>query len=193
LGDYPLLIYTGNLDQYQHLDSLLHSFQRVRIVQPTAQLIIASHSPSMQYQVLVNRVGDSFNVRFIHCHNFAEMQALLMAADIAICPRIACFGFPIKLLNYMAAGKAVVVAQGSAKGIRHLENGYVVADDEVALAEGVIRLLQDRELAWRLGAAARITIEGRFRWVHVVREIERCYDGLTSQAAKPALVDGRLL
>jgi glycosyltransferase involved in cell wall biosynthesis len=192
LDDGPLAIYTGNLDQYQRLGLLLRSFQRVRVALPTSQLLIASHSPSAQYRALIERVGPSPGVKFVHCHDFGETQALLASADVAICPRVACFGFPIKLLNYMAAGKAVVVAQGSAKGIRHLENGYVVSDGEQALAEGVIHMLRDPVLGRRLGAAARATVEGRFRWTHVVREIERCYDDLTSKATEPILIDGPL-
>jgi 1,2-diacylglycerol 3-alpha-glucosyltransferase len=194
LGEGPLVIYTGNLDQYQRLDLLLRSFRRVLAAQPTAQLVIASHSSPAECRELVGWMNQSQGkVRFIHCQSFAEMQTLLRVADIAVCPRIACFGFPIKLLNYMAAGKAVVVAQGSAKGIRHLKNGYVVQDGEEALAEGVIRLIQDPDLAGSLGIAARATVEGRFQWVHVVREIERCYDHLTIQVTEPVLADGQLI
>jgi len=192
LGDGPLAIYTGNLDQYQHLEMLLRSFRRVRKILPNSQLIIASHSSPAQYRELVDRVGSNTGVRFVHCHNFGEMQQLLVTADVAICPRIACFGFPIKLLNYMAAGKAVVVARGSAKGVRHLNNGYIVSDGETPLAEGIVHLLQNPILAHRLGTAARATVEGRYQWSYVVREIERCYDNFTSRAPETLLVEGPL-
>lgn len=192
LGAGPLAIYTGNLDQYQHLDLLLRSFRRVQMALPGAQLVIASHSPPAQFQTLIEGMGPSPGVRFVHCRSFAETQALLGAADVAVCPRVACFGFPIKLLNYMAAGKAVVVVRGSAKGIRHLENGYVVSDGEEALAGGVIHLFQNPNLARRLGAAARATVKGRFRWTHAVREIERCYADLAGPTIEPLLADGCL-
>jgi glycosyltransferase involved in cell wall biosynthesis len=192
LGGDPLVIYTGNLDQYQRLGALLRSFRRVRAARPEAQLVIVSHSPVACYHALLAEAGPRSGVRFIHSRSFAETRALLMAADLAVCPRAACFGFPIKLLNYMAAGKAIVVAQGSAKGIRHLENGYVAADDEGALAAGVLHLLQHPELAARLGAAARASIEGRFQWTRVVNEIERCYDALTLSAVEPMVAEGRV-
>jgi glycosyltransferase involved in cell wall biosynthesis len=192
LGDGPLVIYTGNLDQYQRVDSLVRSFGAVRAARPDTQLIIASHSPPQQYGRVIQRVGDCPGVRFIHCRTFDEARTLLLAADVAICPRMACFGFPMKLLNYMAAGKPVVVAQGAAKGIRHLENGYVVPDEEGALAAGVLHLLRDPDLARRLGVAARAAIAGRFQWAHAVREIERCYDDLTGCVPAPVRADGRL-
>jgi glycosyltransferase involved in cell wall biosynthesis len=109
---------------------------------------------------------------------------LLAAADVAVCPRIACFGFPIKLLNYMAAGKAIVVARGSAKCISHLEDGLVAGDDAGMIAEGILRLLRDSELAHRLGEAARHTVESRYRWSHAVRRVERCYDRLVGRGAE---------
>jgi glycosyltransferase involved in cell wall biosynthesis len=192
LGSGPLVIYTGNLDQYQRVESLVRSFRTVHAARPDAQLVIASHSPAAQYRAVCAHVGESAAVRFIHCERFDEMRDLLLAADVAICPRMICFGFPIKLLNYMAAGKAVVVAQGSAKGIRHLKNGYVVSDEEAALAEGVVHLLNDARLRQRLGTAARATVEGRYQWSHAVREIERCYHQLTSGRTEPVVVDGRL-
>ena len=189
----PMVIYTGNLDQYQRLETLLCAFQSVRQVVPAAQLVIASHSPAAQYESLLRWTGDCGGLRFIHTPSFAHMQALLLAADVAVCPRVACFGFPIKLLNYMAAGKAIVVAQGSAKGIRHLDNGYIVPDDEAGLAAGIIHLLQNPALTRQLGAAARVTVEGRFQWRHVVREVVRCYDDLTNSQRDRRMVEGRLV
>lgn len=185
LEDGPLVIYAGNLDQYQHLALLFRDFRRVRAMHPSAQLLIATHSPPVQYQDLVDRMGQDSGVRFVHCSSFAEMRTLLLAADVAVCPRIACFGFPIKLLNYMAAGKAVVVAEGSAKGIRHMENGYVVHDGEGALADGIACLLQDPVLVRRLGAAARATVERCFGWPDAVREVECCYAQLVGSCVEP--------
>jgi glycosyltransferase involved in cell wall biosynthesis len=176
LGDGPLVIYAGNLDQYQRLDLLFRSFKHVHAAHPEAQLIVATHSPPAQYQQLVEQIGQNAGVRFIHCTSFAHMRDLLQVANVAVCPRVACFGFPIKLLNYMAAGKAVVVAQGSAKGVQHLQNGYVVDDDIQSLAQGVLDLLQHPDLARRLGDAARDTVRGRFQWENAVREIEHCYE-----------------
>ena len=47
--------------------------------------------------------------------NFAALPARLAEASVALMPRVECPGLPQKLLNYMAAGKAVVAFAGSAK------------------------------------------------------------------------------
>ncbi|MBL8058239.1 MAG: glycosyltransferase family 4 protein [Anaerolineales bacterium] len=191
LGAGPLVIYTGNLDQYQRVAALVRGFERVRAAAPAAQLVIASHGSAGDYQAVLAEAGPAPGVRFVRSASFEETRALLLAAEVAVCPRMACFGFPIKLLNYMAAGKAVVAARGSAKGLRHLENGYVAEDDE-ALMAGVVQLLEQPAMAARLGAAARLTVETRFHWGHAAREIERCYASLTGERAEPALAEGRL-
>ena len=85
------------------------------------------------------------------------------------------------------------VHQAKEKGALRLEGKvYVVQDGEEALAEGVIRLIQDPDLAGSLGIAARVTVEGRFQWAHVVREIERCYDHLASHMPELGLLDEQL-
>jgi 1,2-diacylglycerol 3-alpha-glucosyltransferase len=187
LGSGPLVIYTGNLDQYQRLDLLWQSFRHVRTKQPAAQLIIATHSPPQQYRDLAGQLAADDGIRFIHCSSFAQVQTLLAIADIAVCPRIACFGFPIKLLNYMAAGKAIVIARGSAKGIVHMQNGYTVRDGHRALAEGIIHLAQDPELIERLGAAARATFENDYQWANVASQIETCYEQLLADLQMQAI------
>jgi glycosyltransferase involved in cell wall biosynthesis len=47
--------------------------------------------------------------------------------------------------------------------------------DSEALADAVLRLLHDRELAKELGASGRRLVETRFTWDAVVRHVERIY------------------
>jgi MMP alpha-(1->4)-mannosyltransferase len=71
----------------------------------------------------------------------------------------------------MAAGKPLVVSAAGAlpEVVEHDRSGLVVPrGDEVALAGAIGRLLADRDLAARLGAAGRERARTRFavsRWV----------------------------
>jgi glycosyltransferase involved in cell wall biosynthesis len=184
LGDGPLAIYTGNLDPYQGLDDLLRAFARTRRVLPNAQLVVASHATPT---ALLDLSGEG--VRYIHVRSFEEAAGLLGLSDVAVCPRPACLGYPIKLLNYMTAGKAIACAAGSARGIVHLDNGYVYRDGDVeALAEALIRLLTDRPLAQRMGYNARRHVR-RMRWGALAASFEALYrDLLRSGQAIPTNV-----
>jgi glycosyltransferase involved in cell wall biosynthesis len=177
LGDGPLAISTGNLDAYQGLNDLLRAFARVRCAVPDAELIIASHATQSDIdRRAIDLSGDG--VRFIHVHSFDEAAELLAVSHVAVCPRPACLGYPIKLLNYMSAAKAIVCAAGSARNIIHLDNGYIYADGDVgALATGLTRLLSDRALAGRLGRNAGVTAQ-HFQWKTLAESFESLYYSL---------------
>jgi glycosyltransferase involved in cell wall biosynthesis len=170
----PLLLYTGNLDPYQNLELLLASAARVRAVVPSALLVIATHATPRDLPAAFRRPPGG--VELISARDFATVRDLLQVADVALCPRREWSGFPMKLLNYMAAGKAVVVSAGSAKAVQHGVNGWVVGDgDAAAYADAILDLLADPGRRVALGAAARRTVEDEYGWDRVLDQVEASY------------------
>ena len=99
---------------------------------------------------------------------------LLADGDVAVNPRVECDGIPVKLLNYMAAGRAVVSFASSAPGVVHGSTGWLVpAGNVAALADGLGRMLDDPDLANRLGNAAREYVVKNVSWAIVA---DRCED-----------------
>ena len=171
---HPILLYTGNLDRYQNLELLLHSIHHVRREAATAQLVLATHAAPRDLPHVLRHPPPG--VRLVTAGDFATVRDLLQVADLALCPRREWSGFPMKLLNYMAAGKAVVVSAGSAKAVQHGVNGWVVPDsDPTAYAGAIIQLLRDPALRARLGAAARRTVEDEYGWDRVLDQVEATY------------------
>ena len=170
------LIFTGNLSRYQGIDLLLESFARVRARRPAARLQIVTDSTFAPFEEQAQRLGvrDGIEVRSA---TVDEQAVLLAEADVAVNPRVNCDGIPQKLLNYMAAGKAIASFDGSAVHLAHERTGLRVRDGDVdAMAEAVERLLRDRELAARLGGAARQQVRQEFSWEHVAARVEAVYD-----------------
>jgi glycosyltransferase involved in cell wall biosynthesis len=100
----------------------------------------------------------------------------LAASDVTVIPRPDIPGYPLKLLNAMAAGKPIVCFAGAAKGVAHLREAFVVPDHDVdAMGRGIVTLLRDRELAEHLGANARQTILQEFDWEILCTEIQDVY------------------
>jgi glycosyltransferase involved in cell wall biosynthesis len=154
-----VLLYTGNLDRYQNLEFLLRSFRRVRAARPRARLLVVTHAEGRRYRRRVRELGEA-GVAIRLVRDFPAARALIADADVALCPRTEGTGFPIKVLNYMAAAKAIVACEGSAKLLRNGETALVVAnDDERAFAAATIALLDDRAARQRLGARARAELE----------------------------------
>ena len=179
-----LVCYAGNLDGYQNLGFLLEAFARVRACVPGARLVIATHA-APDRALATPRDG----VEIVRAVDYDQVRALLAAADVAVCPRVEGSGFPMKILNYMAAGKAIVASAGSAKGLRDGVTARVVPDgDADAFAAAVVDLLRDPGARARLGASARRAVEDPQAWEDILDRIEVIYALVLARQASPALL-----
>ena len=116
-----------------------------------------------------------------------DLPSYLALADVSVVPRPECPGHPVKLLNYMLAGKPIVSFAGGAKGVRHLHDAFIVPNhDYEALGHGIVTLLEDRTLAAELGANARATVLANFDWRQICAKIERIYDRLLAVPTEAA-------
>jgi glycosyltransferase involved in cell wall biosynthesis len=188
LGAAPLVLYTGTLDPFQRLDYLLRAMVRVVTSVPSARLVLCANLAKAEDMARLREqagaLGIAERVVILPQAALAQLPTTLAAADVTVCTRPACPGFPVKLLNYMAARKAIVTFAGSAKGLRHLETAYVVADhDWEGLAQGITTLLGDRALAQRLGERARRAITGTFDWPSLAERIEGVYRRMLAPGA----------
>ena len=202
LGRAPLVMYTGTLDGFQRVDYLVRAMGRVAARVPDARLVLALNLGSEDDRARVlaqaRELGIEDRIVVVQPAPLDELPTILAAADVTVAPRPACPGFPVKLLNYMAAGKPIVTFEGSAKGLRHRETAYLTKDhDWEGLAQGMITLLEDRPMAARMGERARGDIMGRLDWPSLAERIEGVYrrmlppeDGrepvLASSAGPPA-------
>jgi len=176
-SDPAQVVYAGNLDPYQDLELLLRCWPRVRATRPDATLTVISASSPTRWEQLAAASGPVEGVRFVLGRDFDRVWAAIAGADVAVCPRTSRDGFPIKLLNYMAAGRPIVVSAGSAHGLTHGETAFVVPDgDERAFAAGILALLDDPALARRLGDAARELAHTRHDWGVIVQQVEAVYE-----------------
>ena len=130
---------------------------------------------------MAKKLGVASRVTMISCA-LEELPDFLAAADIAVVPRPESAGIPTKLLNYMAAGKAIVSFQKSATILENGKTGRLVAPATAErLAEGIVSLLVDRNLALGLGRNARSLVFRRFDWRSIVEQIEGVYDKIRAE------------
>ena len=105
---------------------------------------------------------------------------------MAVLPRVECPGLPQKLLNYMAAGRAVVAFAGSAKRVEHGTTGLIVPNHDVgAFAAAILRLAGDPAEAQRLGRAAQAFVAATASWPTAAERCERVYASLTDAERNP--------
>ncbi len=183
LDGRSVVMYTGVLNSFQRVDYLLRAFAVALLAQPDALLLIVSPLVNLthekEHKALAEQLGISSSVIWIAPHALADLPSYLALADVTVVPRPECPGHPVKLLNYMLAGKPVVSFAGGAKGVRHLHDAYVVPNHDFdALGRGIVTLLQDKALAVELAANGRATVLADFDWRQICRKIERIYQQL---------------
>lgn len=151
------VLYTGNVDRYQDLDALVEAAR----LAPELPIVVATHGER-------SLPGDS-----VRCVRTTpdEARALTHACRVAVAPRARAGGFPVKLLNYMEAGRAIVARHGIADTLVHGRSAWLIRLEAPAseLATALRMLTADADLAARLGAGARRALETRHDWPSLAR------------------------
>jgi glycosyltransferase involved in cell wall biosynthesis len=154
--------YAGHLYAWKGVDVLLEALAFV----PEAHgLIVGGHAgePDLgRLRRLAGRLGIADRVTFTGLVEPGEVAAFLQTADVLALPNPASaistrFTSPLKLFEYLAAGRAIVASDLPAirEVLRHeVEALLVPPGDAAALAAAIRRLLNDRGLASRLARAA---------------------------------------
>jgi glycosyltransferase involved in cell wall biosynthesis len=171
--------FVGSLKPWHGVPVLIQAFARLHNEAPNARLLIVGDGP--------DRGALEEHVRELHLESFVrftgavapeQIPGLLAAMDVAVAPYPPLAGFyfsPLKVYEYMAAGRAVI---GSRLGqlaqlIRHGDNGLLCEPGDAAdLAAQLGRLRGDAAMRARLGAAARKTILEHHTWDHVASRIQ---------------------
>ncbi len=175
-GNIPHLLYAGNLDNYQNFGLVLKSLKEVVAHYPQCVLEVVTNSSPTRFRAQAEKMSLGKRVHFTQTTSFRTMEKFLFACDLALCPRVSPYGFPIKLLNYLAAGKPVVVCQGSANGIQNMIDGWVVRDNDAhAFAGAIVTLLGNHELRRKLSKNARQTAQESFSWKRCIPRYEEVY------------------
>ena len=136
--------------------------------------------PALRAQAETLCIAD--RVRFAGLVAHEAIPAVVAGFDIALQPRVVAYASPLKLFEYMAAGKPIIAPDQP--NIREvLVDGETAllfdAGDPAAMWLAVRRLLEDRDLRARLGAAAReVIVQRDYTWRgNAVRALARTLRG----------------
>lgn len=189
--DQPVVIFVGNFYKWHDVTTLLDAFALVLAVHPEVRLVLVGDGQERQAMMrYATSLGLDHAVHFTGLVPHATVPHLLAAADIAVVPyppmQTDLWLSPLKLFEYMASGKAVIV---SAVGhlthvIQDGHNGLLVPPGDVsAMAAVMQRLLNDPQLGQRLGQQARQDAVQKHSWEQYMSRLERVYAAVV--AGKP--------
>lgn len=174
-GDVPdapeysrVVLYTGNIDRYQNLPLLTAAIVEVRERVPEAVLRVATAAQ-----------GGVPGAETVLVRDVAELKGAMADAAAVACPRVSWSGYPIKVLNAMAAGRAVVACRSSAYPLEDGVTGLVVPNDDAeAMAAAIVRLLEDASLRRDMGRRAREAVRVKHVSARIAQMIHEAYGRL---------------
>ncbi len=129
-----------------------------------------------RYYKEMTALASSLGVQYEPKLNVPEDEVINMlnrAAVMLYTSRLEPFGFAPLEANACATPVVAVAEGGVRETIHHLQNGLLVHDrDPMALGRSVLTILEDRELACRLGQTGREMVEDNWSWEVAVDNLE---------------------
>ncbi len=174
----PLVLYTGTFEAYQGLDLLFAAAQKVIASCPEVRFVLAGGRPDQVAAAgaQADRTGIGKSVTFAGQRAAEEIPLFLDAADVLVSPRSTGTNTPLKIYQYLRAGRPIVAT-------RLLTHTQVLNDDVAILtkptpedfAAGILAALSDRDRARAVGDRARELADTKYSYeAYLARTREAC-------------------
>lgn len=178
-GAAPLILYAGRLAPQKAVDDLLKAADLLQHLRPDLVWLIAGDGPErdrLEQMATAFELGG--RVRFLGHRE--DVPRLLAAADLLVLPS-RYEGLPNVVLEAMRFRKPVVAtaAPGTTELVDDNVTGRLVpVGKPPALAQAVRTVIDDPDLARRLGEAGRARVETEFRATTMVERFATLYEEL---------------
>jgi len=185
-GREPVLLYVGTLADWQGLDIVIKALPKILEGQPV-KLHIVGRGRSRQRKMLakqIRKLGLDAHVIVQPAVPHHEIPALVAQADICVAPlglndrNVTQGACPIKVLEYMAAGRPLLASNMPIvrELVREDVDGLLFSPndpDDLARQAGV--LLKDMELSKRLAESAAAHVREKFTWHESQKKLVKVY------------------
>jgi glycosyltransferase involved in cell wall biosynthesis len=178
-----IIMFVGGFYPWHDLHLLLNSFARIVGKFPNAKLLLIGEGetkPDIEQKILADHLENAVILTGTINHN--EIPEMLSIADIAVAPNKAFDpghgGSPLKLFEYMAAGKPIVCTRTGqiAEIIDQGKDGLLVEPDDVmGFTQALELLISDADLRETLGRNASRKAEEEYTQSHYAQRLEEIY------------------
>jgi glycosyltransferase involved in cell wall biosynthesis len=187
----PLVLYTGTFEAYQGLDLLFEAMAIVHRQRPDARLVLAGGKPDQVAQAAAQ--ARAFGIEdvtiFAGERPASEIPAYLLASDVLVSPRSRGTNTPLKIYQYLRAGKPIVAT-------RLLTHTQVLSDQTAILTEatpeafagGILAALTDRDRAQAVGHRAGELARTKYSYEAYLERTRRACAALVTPQPPGAVV-----
>ncbi len=179
--DEVIALYVGSFAVYQGIDLMFESLYVALKYSPNLRLVVIGGTQvqiDMRNEWLDQR-GIREKAHFVGCVTPDRLPDYISAADFLLSPRISGINTPLKLLDYLKSGKAILATDNVA-------NRRIV-DDRVAVltqansksyAKGMIKLAKNSHFRRSLGIEGRKLTDKIYNYGQFKIHVKACYDKL---------------
>ena len=178
----PRILFVGSFGHPPNVDAALWLaetiFPRVAALVPDARLELVGHAPGDEVLALA---GGAVSVHA----SVADVTPYLDRAAVVVAPIRMGGSMRMKVLESLAAGKALVVSPRAAEGVEALAGRQLlVARNGEEMVDALASLLLDPARRRRLAESARRWAEANLGWEHGVAAFEELYGMLAGSSGR---------
>ena len=156
---------------------------RAKIPDAIFVLVGAENGSGSLIRAEAARLVDEGVVRIIDRQPRHLISSYFSMADVLVSPRAHGGNLPLKIFDYLAAGRPIVATDiPTHRSVLNEKRAMIVPPHSRGLAEGIVTLLCDPAQAATLAHAARIYAEERLGWSSFVASLGTLYEEVHQHA-----------
>jgi len=181
-----VVLYTGTFEEYQGLPVLLSAVPLVRSAVPGTLFVLVGARGADPIPVAEGCGYGREAVRILPRQPRERIPAFLALADVVVSPRAYGGNIPLKIFDYLAAGRPIVATDlPTHRSILNEDRAELVPATARGFAEAIVRLLQDPDHARRLADAGSAYAQEHLSWDRFEKTVEEVYESACEAVPRP--------
>jgi len=194
-GRLPI-VYTGTYERYQGLDMALECVHQVRSRYPNVLFIFvgAKVQQAQEWTEKAQKLGLADHTLFLDVVPPEDAMVYLACATALISSRLDGTSTPLKIYSYLHAEKPIIATRiTSHTQVLTEDTAFLTEPNHISFADGILQVLDDPELAERLGKNAHRLARDKFDRQDYITKVNQIYKTLAPklEIEKPALSQGK--
>lgn len=173
-----IIMYVGSFAIYQGIELMFESIPLVLEKSNKARFVIigGSQKEIQEKKDWLNKNKVKDNVTFLGKIEPDQLPDYLASSDILLSPRISGYNTPLKLLDYLKAGRVILATDYEAnRQILTEENCFFVQTEKHSFSQGILKLIDNEEMRKILSQNGEKLINEKYNFKSYSSMIDKCY------------------